>query len=159
MNVVLKNFLSFFSFSSSNIESSISNMSFDKVSFICPLSFISSSKSKPTACVLSLISYDFSSIVLFVLENAESTIIARVDKGEFSLVPMNLELLTFFLLECVNFKLVVFAHSQAFIVIKNRDNLISRLLFWLEFSRNFWNLFLSFNFSISLNVVSRNYQP
>ena len=61
--------------------------------------------------MLSSVSYNFSSIVLFILENAESTIITGTNKSEFSLVPVNLELLTFFLLELVYFKLVFFTHS------------------------------------------------
>ena len=86
-------------------------MSFDQVCFVCPLSFISSGDCEPAACMLSSVSYNFSSIVLFILENAESTIITGTNKSEFSLVPVNLELLTFFLLELVYFKLVFFTHS------------------------------------------------
>jgi len=76
-------------------------MSFDEIGLVLPFSFLSSCQSEPAAVVFSLVSHNFNSIVLLVLEDAESMVPCSTDQGQFTFVGMDLEFLVLVFLEFV----------------------------------------------------------
>ena len=123
VNIVLQNLFSIFSFASSNIKSSVSSMSLDQISLIGPLTFLSSGKSEPTACMFASISHNLSSVVLFVLKDAKSTVISSANESVFVLLAVNVKDLTFISFECSQFNFIVL-YTQTLVFVKNRYNFV-----------------------------------
>ena len=166
MNVVLENVLAVLSLSSSNIKSSVASVGLDDVGLLGPFSLFSQRDLEPAAGVLILVHNDLSAIVLLVLEEAQSTVLALNHKGEFFAFPTNVELLVGLVLEGVNLEFSVLRNSQALVLIEDGDHLVGSVGLGLKDGRkvrvhllNMFGLSLHGGMVLLGQVIGRNDKP
>ena len=127
VNVSLKDSLTFFSLSTSNVQASPIGVSLDDVSLMSKFSLLSSLELEPTAGMFAAISDDVDSVVLFVLENAQSVVVALSDDGELIVLLVNVEVLVFVVVVLIYLKFVVFVDSQDQIGVENGVDFVENL--------------------------------